>query len=106
MIYALCCALPGQLVMLAQEGWQLERLEVAGEQQILISNSRHPLMKVDPGLIPGAARLLEPGETGVGFTAVQESGIRQMDNLNADYIVLLQDRGEGLELRSLRKDAL
>ena len=33
MIYALCCALPGQLVMLAQEGWQLERLEVAGEQQ-------------------------------------------------------------------------
>ncbi len=29
-----------------------------------------------------------------------------MDNLNADYIVLLQDRGEGLELRSLRKDAL
>ncbi len=64
------------------------------------------LMKVDPGLIPGAARLLEPGETGVGFTAVQESGIRQMDNLNADYIVLLQDRGEGLELRSLRKDAL
>ncbi len=82
------------------------RYEVAGEQQILISNSRHPLMKVDPGLIPGAARLLEPGETGVGFTAVQESGIRQMDNLNADYIVLLQDRGEGLELRSLRKDAL
>src|SRR5690606_20638392 len=33
MIYALCCALPGPLAMLAQGGWQLERLEVAGEQQ-------------------------------------------------------------------------
>jgi len=83
------------------------RYQVGGAEQILISNSRHPLIKLDPGLIPGASRLLSPTrETGVGFTAVQESGIRQMDNLNADYIVLLQDRGKGLELRSLRKDAL
>ncbi len=83
------------------------RYEVGGAEQILISNSRHPLMKVDPRLIPGASQLLDPTRaTGIGFTAVRESGIRQMDNLNTDYIVLLQDRGKGLELRSLRKDAL
>jgi hypothetical protein len=83
------------------------RYEVDGTEQILISNSRHPLMKVDPQLIPGAASLRNPTkETGISFTAVQETGIRQMDNLNTDFIVLLQDRGEGLELRSVRKDAL
>ena len=31
---ALGGALPGELVMLAQEGWQLERLEVMGEQKL------------------------------------------------------------------------
>lgn len=83
------------------------RYEVGGEEQILISNSRHPLLKVDPSQIPGAASLRNPTkETGIGFAEVQEFGVQQMDNLNGEYIVLLQDRGQGLELRSLRKDAL
>jgi hypothetical protein len=34
MIHPVGSALPGELVVLAQEGWQLERLEVVGQQDL------------------------------------------------------------------------
>ncbi len=83
--------------------------EVNGQERILVSNSRHPLMKINPGLIPGAASLEDPTRaTGIAFENTQELGIRQMDNLNADYVLVLQQEGQNgpMNLRSLRKAAL
>ncbi len=83
--------------------------EVNGQERILVSNSRHPLMKINPGLIPGAASLEDPTrETGIAFENTQELGIRQMDNLNADYVLVLQQEGQNgpMNLRSLSKAAL
>ena len=83
--------------------------EVNGQERILISNSRHPLIKIDPGLIPGATSLVEPTrETGIGFETIQEAGVRQMDNLNEDYVLILQQEGQNgpMNLRSLEKASL
>ncbi len=82
---------------------------VNGQERILISNSRHPLLKVNPGEIPGAKSLENPTqETGIGFETIQEAGIRQMDNLNDDYVLILQQEGQDgpMNLRSLSKAAL
>ena len=82
---------------------------VNGQERILISNSRHPLMKVNPGLIPGATSLVDPTrETGIAFETTQELGIRQMDNLNEEYVLVLQQEGQDgpMNLRSLNKAAL
>ena len=82
---------------------------VNGQERILISNSRHPLIKINPGDIPGAESLVEPTrETGIGFETVQEPGVRQMDNLNEDYVLILQQEGRNgpMNLRSLEKAAL
>ena len=83
--------------------------EVNGQERILISNSRHPLIKIDPSLIPGAMSLVEPTrETGIGFETVEEPGVRQMDNLNEDYVLILQQEGRNgpMNLRSLEKATL
>ena len=80
-----------------------------GQEYILISNSRHPLIKINPGDIPGATSLVEPTrETGIGFETIQEPGVRQMDNLNENYVVILQQEGRNgpMTLRSLEKAAL
>ncbi len=82
---------------------------VNGQEHILISNSRHPLIKINPGDIPGAMSLVEPTrETGIGFETIQEPGVRQMDNLNEDYVLILQQEGRDgpMNLRSLEKAAL
>ncbi len=82
---------------------------VNGQERILISNSRHPLIKIDPALIAGATSLVEPTrETGIGFETVQEPGVRQMDNLNEDFVLILQQEGQNgpMNLRSLSKAAL
>ena len=83
--------------------------EVNGQEHILISNSRHPLIKINPGDIPGATSLVEPTrETGIGFETVEEPGVRQMDNLNEDYVLILQQEGRNgpMNLRSLSKATL
>ncbi len=80
-----------------------------GQEHILISNSRHPLIKINPGDIPGATSLVEPTrETGIGFETIQEPGVRQMDNLNENSVVILQQEGRNgpMTLRSLEKAAL
>ena len=82
---------------------------VNGQERILISNSRHPLMKINPGLIPGATSLVDPTqETGIAFETTQELGVRQMDNLNDNYVLVLQQEGQNgpMNLRSLSKAAL
>ncbi len=83
--------------------------EVDHQEYILISNSRHPLMKLNAGDVPGAESLEDPTkETGIGFQTIDAPGIRQMDNLNADYVLLLQQEGDDgpMNLRSLKKSAL
>ena len=82
---------------------------VGHEERILISNSRHPLMKVNPSDMTGAKSLEDPTkETGMGFETIDAPGIRQMDNLNAGYVLLLQQQGSDgpMNLRSLKKSAL
>ncbi len=82
---------------------------VDGQERILISNSRHPLMKLDPAKFAGAQSLEHPTqEIGVPFETIDQPGIRQMDNLNDEWVVLLQQDGQDgpMNLRSLEKASL
>ncbi len=82
-------------------------VELNGSQQLLVANSRHPLMKINPRDFLGATALVSPTkENGVGFMPVEEQGIVQLDNLNRDHVLVLQRSGDGLDLRSLPKRGL
>jgi hypothetical protein len=61
-------------------------------------------MRIDPADLVGAAPLRSPTrETGVGFVPIGETGIVQLDNLNDEFIVVLQRGDGGLYLHSLAK---
>jgi hypothetical protein len=79
-----------------------------GREQILIANSRHPLMRLAPSDIVAAPALTSPTEeTGIPRVVLERSGVRQLDDLNADWVVVLQTGvGGGIDLRSLAKSSL
>jgi hypothetical protein len=79
-----------------------------GNEHLLISHSRHPLMKVDCRDIDAQAPLTEPREpVGVPRQMPDLAGIGRMDNLNGSYVLAIQhdDRG-GRHLRSLKTASL
>ncbi len=78
-----------------------------GKQQILIANSRHPLMRMDVGDFADAKRLVNPSrERGVPFEALSPVGVVQLADLNDDYVVAIQRDGDSFHLRSLDKGSL
>jgi hypothetical protein len=77
---------------------------IDGHERILVANSRHPLMKIDPTHLIEAESLRSPTrDTGIGFVPIDETGIVQLDNLNDELIVVLQQGDGGLYLHSLAK---
>ncbi len=76
--------------------------EKEGEEYILIANSRHPLMRVDPKDIAKAKALeLPTRERGVRYAALSPKDIRHIASFNAAYVVALQQNGEALDLIAL-----
>lgn len=82
--------------------------EQDGQERILIANSRHPLMRVDPSDIAGAPALVSPTEEpGIARIATSQTGIRQLADLNDGWVVVIQAAEDGsLDLRSLEKSTL
>jgi hypothetical protein len=78
-----------------------------GKETILIANSRHPMMRVDVNDIAKAPALTNPSkEPGVARVPLQQTGITQLADLNANHVVVLRRTDAGLELRSLPKSSL
>ena len=83
-----------------------------GKEYILLANSNRTLMKIDPADIAEAPAITEPTEgryatAGVEYIAIAQVGVQQLDNLNADHVLVLQRMGNGsLNLRSLSKARL
>jgi hypothetical protein len=77
-----------------------------GEEYLLVSNSRHPLLKLPAAPIADQAPLREPipeqGETaGVPGEALPHPGVTLMANLGSDRVVFVhRDEAGGLALRS------
>jgi hypothetical protein len=81
---------------------------VDGEEQLLVSHSRHPLMKIACRDIDTQGPLTEPTEpVGVPRQMPDLSGISHMDNLNGSYVLVIQrDEEGGRHLRSLKTASL
>lgn len=79
---------------------------------VLIANSNRTMMKIDPADIAAHseslnARVERHGTEGVPFLGIAEIGVQQLDNLNGEFIVVIQRDGSGaLNLRSVGKNRL
>jgi hypothetical protein len=73
-----------------------------GEEYLLVSNSRHPLMKIPCKNIGGQEGLTEPREpVGVPRETLPQGGVSHMANLNGSQVLMLQlDEDGHLNLRS------
>jgi hypothetical protein len=79
-----------------------------GEEHLLVSNSRHPLMKLAAREIPGQPGLTDAREpVGVARENMPQSGVSRMANLNGSYVVMLQcDDSGNIGLHSYSTAAL
>lgn len=81
----------------------------SGNPALMIANSSYSAMKVDPGQFASQSHLDQPlaeGEDtkGVNFESTGLENVMHMDNLNDNYLVMLQETDSGtLDLRSVRK---
>ena len=87
--------------------------QTRGKEFILLANDRRALMKIDPAKIEMQKEgLTEPveerfGTAGVDFINTNVIGIQQLDNLNANHVLVLQRLGNGaLNLQSIQKRRL
>jgi hypothetical protein len=73
-----------------------------GEEYLLVSNARHPLMKLACRDIEGQQALTQPGEpVGVPRVEMPQQGVGRMANLNGSAVVMLQrDEAGNLNLAS------
>ncbi len=77
----------------------------AGNDYLLVANSRHPLMKIEASSFATAAALVPPVEgSGVGFEAMPQAGVQRVGE-RGDAIVMLQN-DDGLHLISVAKDSM
>ncbi len=82
-------------------------VEWGGRTSILIANSRHPLMRMDVTDVQGAKKLTNPTrERGAKFENLSAPGIKQLADLNEDYVIAIQQNGESFDLVSLLKASL
>lgn len=79
-----------------------------GAEFLLVSNSRHPLMRIAADDIDRQEPLHEPRTpTGTPFEALPQPGVTKLANLNGAYVLALQTDGNGVaHLRSLATAAL
>jgi hypothetical protein len=79
-----------------------------GQEHLLISHSRHPVMKVACRDIDAQGPLTQPREpVGVPRRLPDLSGIGRMDKLDGDYIIAIHwDEDGGRHLRSLKTASL
>jgi hypothetical protein len=73
-----------------------------GEEYLLVSNARYPLMKVAGKDIDRQEALTQPKEpVGVPRESLPQQGVSRMANLNGSYVLMLQqDDGGNVYLRS------
>ena len=82
------------------------------KEYILLANNNRALMKIDPANIEKTEAITTPvteryGTSGVPFIATNQVGVQQMDNLNADHVIILKRESNGsLNLNSLPKRRL
>ncbi len=73
-----------------------------GTEYLLVSNTRHPLLKIRADAIVGQSALTEPTEPiGVAREELSQQGVSHMANLGTGHVVMLQrDPDGGLNLHS------
>lgn len=79
-----------------------------GEEYLLVSNARHPLMKLKKADIAQQSPLIEPHEpTGVPREHLPHQGVSRMANLDDQRVLMLQmDAAEHYHLRAYDVDSL
>ncbi|GAA4667718.1 hypothetical protein GCM10025780_07540 [Frondihabitans cladoniiphilus] len=82
-----------------------------GEEFLLVSNTRHPLLKIPASTIDGQSHLDQPlsddgASRGVPREELPQPGITWMAALDRDSIVVLQAAGDDTHLRTLHADEL
>ena len=71
-----------------------------GQEYLLVSNMRHPLMKIACRDIDQQPPLTQPHEpVGVPREVLPQAGVTRMANLNGTHVVMLQRDAGGLHLR-------
>jgi hypothetical protein len=76
--------------------------ERGGEEYVLVSNTRHPLLKIACADIDGQEPLTQPQQpVGVPREALPQEGVSRMASANGTHVLMLQqDAAGGLHLRS------
>ena len=78
-----------------------------GKDVIMVVNNRRPLMRIDASDVATGQALTTPEVAGIArATLEQPTGIMQMAELDATYVVVVQRGANGLDLKSIAKSAL
>jgi hypothetical protein len=82
-----------------------------GEEFLLVSNTRHPLLKIPAASIAGQSHLDVPiadegASLGVPRESLDQPGVTWMAALDRGHIVVVQDEDGDVHLRTLSSDAL
>jgi hypothetical protein len=109
-------AAPGAQVKgrtVAELGWGNTPIDMVtyrneGDEYLLVSNVRRPLMKLATKDIPGQEPLTEPREpVGVARANIPQQGVTHMANLNGSHVLMMQRAEDGrVDLRSYSVAAL
>jgi hypothetical protein len=82
-----------------------------GEEFLLVSNTRHPLLKIPAASIAGQSHLDVPisedgASRGVPREELDHPGVTWMANLDRGNVVVVQNEGDDVHLCTLSADAL
>ena len=78
-----------------------------GKSVIMVVNNRRPLMRIDASDVATGKPLTTPEVVGIARTPLADpSGIAQMAELDANYVVVVQKTANGFDLKSIAKSAL
>jgi hypothetical protein len=79
-----------------------------GEEYLLVSNTRHPLIKIAAKDIDRQEALTQPKEpVGAARETLPQAGVGRMANLNGGYVIMMQQDDAGdIHLRSYRNATL
>ena len=82
--------------------------ERGGEEYVLVSNTRHPLLKMACADIDRQEPLTQPQQpVGVPREALPQEGVSRMANANGTHVLMLQqDEAGGLHLRCYDSESL